>query len=376
MEPPEGNPPRTTSARLALALVLCLAATFLVVQPSGAQREASATEPTPTLPDLLGTPNPGPSPSPSPGRTGSDKKKQESDDPPDSGQVKKLDPKQSVEDAKKSIRRRIAKRRVKQQNAILDYVYSGPTYTTDTLSGLTAQLAGLGMPRNKITRRAWAPFIIAGRASWSNTWGAPRFGPGPKQVRRHEGQDVFCHQGDPVLASESGRVEFGGGGLGGRIARLHRGDGSYWYYAHLSSWNRRDFSSGDQVKRGDVIGYCGASGNAVGTSPHVHFGWYAGAAMDPHDKLVSWLRQAERRARRVLNSLQGYRVANIGSYTTRRLFGDAFLPRVVSMPEPKNPLVAMAYGSPTRGFAVAIGIRLPKHKAQATTRFLQLLAAD
>lgn len=372
MQPPAGTSRRITSARIALALIVCLFATFLVVQPSGRLRRASATEPTPTLPDLLGTPTPAPSPSPS--RTGSGEKPKDPGEQSDPNDLNNLDPKRKVEDAKKVVDR--AGKRKAGRSAILDYVFSGPTYTTDALTGIAAQLAGLGTPRKKIMRRAWAPFIIAGRASWSNTWGAPRFGPGPKQVRRHEGQDVFCTQGDPVLASEDGRVEFGGGGLGGRVARLYRGDGSYWYYAHLSRWNQRQFASGDRVRRGDVIGYCGASGNAAGTSPHVHFGWYAGAAIDPHEKLVSWLREAERRARSFLAGVQGHRVANIGSYTTRRLFGDAFLPQLVWLPKPKNPLVAMAYGGSTRDFALAIGIRLPKHKARATTRFLQLLAAD
>ncbi len=139
-----------------------------------------------------------------------------------------------------------------------------------------------------------APFIIAGPASWTDTWGAPRSGPG-SLARRHEGQDVFCRYGDPVLASERGYVEFDEGGLGGKVARLHRADGSYWYYAHLSAWNTRDVASGDRVVPGDVIGYCGNSGNAIGSPPHVHFGLYGsnGRATNPVRDLVRWLRAAE-----------------------------------------------------------------------------------
>ena len=142
----------------------------------------------------------------------------------------------------------------------------------------------------------FAPFIIAGPASWTDTWGAPRSGPG-SLARRHEGQDVFCRYGDPVLASERGHVEFDEGGLGGKVARLHRADGSYWYYAHLSAWNTRDVASGDRVGPGDVIGYCGNSGNAIGSPPHVHFGLYGsnGRAINPVTDLVRWLRAAEGR---------------------------------------------------------------------------------
>ncbi|HEU4488617.1 MAG TPA: peptidoglycan DD-metalloendopeptidase family protein [Actinomycetota bacterium] len=153
-------------------------------------------------------------------------------------------------------------------------------------------------PKNVIARRnsipEVSPFIIAGPASWTNTWGAPRFGPG-SLIRTHEGQDVFCRYGDPVLASESGTLEFDEGGLGGKVARIRKEDGSYWYYAHLSSWNHT-LVSGDRVAPGDVIGYCGDSGNAAGTSPHVHLGFYGsdGRAIDPMPFLVKWLRAAER----------------------------------------------------------------------------------
>jgi murein DD-endopeptidase MepM/ murein hydrolase activator NlpD len=103
----------------------------------------------------------------------------------------------------------------------------------------------------------------------------------------------MCQYGAEVLASEDGIIEFDTGLLGGRSARLHRPGGGYWYYAHLSEWNLDAFSSGDPVHTGDVIGYCGSTGNA--TVPHVHFGHYGpdGEAIDPMASLVSWLREAE-----------------------------------------------------------------------------------
>jgi murein DD-endopeptidase MepM/ murein hydrolase activator NlpD len=117
-------------------------------------------------------------------------------------------------------------------------------------------------------------------------------------IRSHEGQDVFCDFGAPVLASQTGVVTFDEGGLGGRVARLHLPSGGYFYYAHLSEWNTEELASGDRVEAGDVIGYCGNTGNAASTAPHVHFGWYGpdGEARDPMAFLVSWLRAAERAA--------------------------------------------------------------------------------
>jgi hypothetical protein len=149
-----------------------------------------------------------------------------------------------------------------------------------------------GWPEEVIRRRVFAPFIVVGPASWSDSWGAPRFGPGPI-LRRHEGQDVMCEYGAEVLAVEDGIVEYDSGLLGGRVAKLYRPEGGFWYYAHLSDWNLDAFSTGDRVHTGDVIGYCGATGNA--TAPHVHFGHYGadGSAIDPMSSLVSWLRAAE-----------------------------------------------------------------------------------
>jgi hypothetical protein len=108
-------------------------------------------------------------------------------------------------------------------------------------------------------------------------------------VRTHEGQDVLCVDGARVIAPEEGTVEYDTSLLGGRVARLHRTDGSYWYFAHLSGWNADAHPSGTRVH----TGYCGDTGNA--TTPHVHFGHYDpdGDAIDPMSSLVSWLRQAE-----------------------------------------------------------------------------------
>jgi murein DD-endopeptidase MepM/ murein hydrolase activator NlpD len=201
------------------------------------------------------------------------------------------------------------------------------SYNTDALLSVAARLRSLGWSKQRVLSGVFAPFIIGGKASWVDTWGAPRFGPGPI-VRTHEGQDVFCEYGDPVLASESGRIEFAEGGLGGKVARLYRSDGSYWYYAHLSDWNTKEFASNSTVEQGDVIGFCGNSGNALTTPPHVHFGWYksSGAAKNPMRTLVKWLREAEANAAGLAGRAEGKRQKQIAALTAARRFGDAFGP--------------------------------------------------
>ncbi|MDQ3784250.1 MAG: M23 family metallopeptidase [Actinomycetota bacterium] len=198
----------------------------------------------------------------------------------------------------------------------------GP-YSTGSLMTAALRLKALGWSEGDISRKVFAPFIIGGEAGWTDTWGAPRSG-----GRSHEGQDVFCNYGDPVLATEDGTVEFDDGGLGGRVARLHRPDGSYWYYAHLSDWNTERFGSGDAVATGDIIGYCGNTGNAIFTPPHVHFGFYTakGNAINPMGKLVGWLQVAQKRTLGYVEKITDRRVLEIDRLTSARRFGDGFIP--------------------------------------------------
>jgi hypothetical protein len=201
------------------------------------------------------------------------------------------------------------------------------TFSTEKLLAIATELRALGWSGEKVSHEVFAPFILAGQAAWTDTWGAPRYGPGPL-VRTHEGQDVFCDYGTPVLAVQNGTVEFDDGGIGGRVARLRSPDGSYWYYAHLSDWNTEEFTSGDRVETGDVIGFCGNSGNAITTPPHVHFGWYDrhGQARNPMWMLVGWLRSAERRSLRLIEIASDDRRAHIAMLTAARQFGDAQAP--------------------------------------------------
>jgi murein DD-endopeptidase MepM/ murein hydrolase activator NlpD len=173
-----------------------------------------------------------------------------------------------------------------------DLTTSG-TYSTAILDREAAALRARGWSEPRIAQDVYVPFIVEGPASWSNTWGAPRYAGG---FHLHEGQDVFCNLGAPVLATEAGKVQFDTNTLGGNVARLIRPDGSYWYYAHLSGWNL-SLKSGQEVTTGTVLGYCGNTGDAAGGPTHVHFGEYsaAGVASDPMAALIGWLHTAEAR---------------------------------------------------------------------------------
>jgi murein DD-endopeptidase MepM/ murein hydrolase activator NlpD len=148
-----------------------------------------------------------------------------------------------------------------------------------------------GYRRQRIARKIYAPFPVAGLAWWSDSWGAPRYAGG---YHPHHGQDVLCNTGTPLLAVQAGTIQLGSDPLGGTTVKLLRPDGSLWYYAHLESY-APGVDSGSHVRAGTIIGRCGSTGDA--TVPHLHICRFApdGSAVDPMAYLVRWLRLAERR---------------------------------------------------------------------------------
>ena len=83
----------------------------------------------------------------------------------------------------------------------------------------------------------------------------------------HPGIDIANDYGAPVYASASGYVERAGwyGGYG-RYVRLNHDYGYETAYGHMSSIV---VTSGEFVKKGQIIGYVGSSGYSTG--PHLHF---------------------------------------------------------------------------------------------------------
>ena len=73
--------------------------------------------------------------------------------------------------------------------------------------------------------------------------------------------------------------------LGGISVSLTTEAGRF-YAAHLLRLPD-GLAVGDLVEAGDVIGYVGTSGNARGTAPHLHLGWYVdGVEINPWPTLA------------------------------------------------------------------------------------------
>lgn len=83
----------------------------------------------------------------------------------------------------------------------------------------------------------------------------------------HPGLDISADRGTPIFATAAGIVELAApSGDYGNLVVIDHGYGLVTRYGHLSKFA---VWAGRKVKRGDVLGYVGATGRATG--PHLHY---------------------------------------------------------------------------------------------------------
>lgn len=121
-------------------------------------------------------------------------------------------------------------------------------------------------------------FPVSGKkANVGSVWGDTRDG----GKRRHEGIDIFAPKLAPAVAAGDGYITgVREGGIGGKTVWLRLDGKNYTlYYAHL---DKQLVHEGQRVKKGEVLGLVGNTGNAKYTPPHLHFGVYTYAGpLDP-----------------------------------------------------------------------------------------------
>jgi murein DD-endopeptidase MepM/ murein hydrolase activator NlpD len=87
---------------------------------------------------------------------------------------------------------------------------------------------------------------------------------------RHPGIDIGAPKGTPIYAADSGYVIFAAYDNErvsyGNMILINHGNGYLTRYGHLSAFN---VEVGDSVKKGQLIGRVGSTGNSTG--PHLHF---------------------------------------------------------------------------------------------------------
>lgn len=163
---------------------------------------------------------------------------------------------------------------------------SEPAPNTDaTPSRLTELPDALDLSRLR-TRALTLPVTGVSAAQLSDTYTQARAAGAP-----HEAIDIMAARGTPVLAVEDGRVAKLFLSKPGGIT-LYQFDpaGEYaYYYAHLDAY-ANGIAEGGPVRKGQVIGYVGSTGNASPDGPHLHFAifklgaekqWWRGTPLNP-----------------------------------------------------------------------------------------------
>jgi hypothetical protein len=125
-------------------------------------------------------------------------------------------------------------------------------------------------------------FPVVGNVSYIDDFGDPR------PQGRHEGNDIMSIRHQPAVAFERGKVEIHYRSLSSTcMLYLHGVSGMTYVYIHLNNDltmkndNRGGcrngvayapgLQTGQTVRRGQLVGYVGDSGDADGIQPHLHF---------------------------------------------------------------------------------------------------------
>lgn len=110
--------------------------------------------------------------------------------------------------------------------------------------------------------------------------------------RSHEAIDIMAPLKTPVFAVDDGTlVKLFDSKPGGLTLYQYDASATFaYYYAHLDSY-AADLVEGQPIKRGDLLGYVGVTGNSDPLAPHLHFAvfvlgpekqWWKGTAINPY----------------------------------------------------------------------------------------------
>ena len=165
---------------------------------------------------------------------------------------------------------------------------SAPEDTFGVIRDVLGRLeVGLRVVRTDVERRQ--ALAAATPSIWPTIgWLSAGFGPRPDPITGepgyHQGLDISADKGHPVLATADGVVETAEwSGNYGNLLVVDHGFGIKTRYGHLAAFAVRQ---GGAIKRGDVIGYVGATGRTTG--PHLHYEILVnGQLMNPLQLLVS-----------------------------------------------------------------------------------------
>jgi murein DD-endopeptidase MepM/ murein hydrolase activator NlpD len=121
----------------------------------------------------------------------------------------------------------------------------------------------------------------------TDTYNAPR-----GTERHHEALDIMAPKGTKVFAVADGKVAklFTSVPGGLTVYQFEPTEKFAYYYAHLDKY-ADGIKEGMELKRGDLVGYVGVTGNSDPKAPHLHFAvvqltpekqWWKGTPVNPY----------------------------------------------------------------------------------------------
>ena len=163
----------------------------------------------------------------------------------------------------------------------------------------------------------------------TKNFGDPRDG----GTRTHEGLDMLAPEGTPIASPTDAVVVRTGDGAGsGLFVRTVNPGGESFVFMHLAAV-ASGIQPGVAVKRGDIIGFVGNTGNASGGPAHLHFEIRMDGAQDPYPRLMSVF-TLEERMRGITQALERGGTNYVSMYATKfRATFDAARAQGLTIPE-------------------------------------------
>jgi len=158
-----------------------------------------------------------------------------------------------------------------RRSAMVAAALAAPEDTFGLLRDALGRLElGLRSVRTDVERRealAAATPSIWPTVGWVSSWFGHRQDPFTGDGGQHSALDISTDKGSPVISTADGVVESAEwNGNYGNLLVIDHGFGIKTRYGHLAGFAAK---AGTRVRRGDLVGYVGATGRATG--PHLHY---------------------------------------------------------------------------------------------------------
>jgi murein DD-endopeptidase MepM/ murein hydrolase activator NlpD len=158
-----------------------------------------------------------------------------------------------------------------------------PVRPTEPVAVPAVNAGGTDVPAGKLM----VPVDGVKFSQLTDTYNAPR-----GTERHHEALDIMAPKGTKVFAVADGKVAklFTSVPGGLTVYQFEPTEKFAYYYAHLDKY-ADGIKEGMELKRGDLVGYVGVTGNSDPKAPHLHFAvvqltpekqWWKGTPVNPY----------------------------------------------------------------------------------------------